>query len=109
MTTFGDQVYQYGGVPVGAGPLSMAGKAYFVRPGTGSDANAGLKPTNALALLSAAQSKMTADAGQVVYLISEDNSASGTTNRVEGATFTWSKDGTHIQGVSSGSLFGSRA
>lgn len=110
MTTFGDQLYQYGGVPVGSGPLSFAGKAYFVYPGSGSASNVGTKPSSPFALLSEAKAVMPADKNCVVYLVSEDNSASGTTNRISAATFDWNVDGSIIQGVAAGSgMIGSRA
>jgi hypothetical protein len=44
MTTFGDQVYQHGGVPVGAAPLPLImGNVYFVSSVTGSSGNDGTK------------------------------------------------------------------
>jgi hypothetical protein len=109
MTTFGDQVYQYGGAPVG-GLFTPAGdEVYFVKPNSGNNQNQGKKPTDALATLQQAHTNINADKNGVVYLVSEDNSASGTTNRIAGATFTWSKDGTNIVGVASGGMIGSRA
>lgn len=108
MSSFGGQVRQFRGVPVG-GVFTTEDENYFVKPGSGSNLNPGKRPEESLATLQQAHSLITADKNGVVYLISEDNSASGTTNRVEGATFTWSKDGTVIQGVSSGGMLGSRA
>ena len=107
MSTFGDQVFQYGGSPVN-GPLTE-GPALWVKPGSGSDGQRGDKPNRSLATISKAQSLMPADRNGVIYLVSEDNSASGTTNRIEGATFTFSNDGTRIQGIASGGMIGSRA
>jgi hypothetical protein len=63
MTTFGDQVYQYGGVPVLSGNIPFQfGKAsdgsdvkyYFVDGTNGADANTGLKPNKAKATIAAA-------------------------------------------------------
>ena len=57
MTTFGDQVYQYGGMPVGGNgilPLmgtsggTGTGTVFFVDPANGSDSNSGLSPKKAL-------------------------------------------------------------
>jgi len=107
MSTFGDQVFQYGGSPVN-GPLTE-GPALWVKPGSGSDGQRGDKPNRSLATISKAQSLMPADRNGVIYLVAEDNSASGTTNRIEGATFTFSNDGTRIQGIASGGMIGSRA
>lgn len=47
MTTFGDQLYQYGGVPVLSGMLTQ-GKVYHVNPYMGSAGNSGLQATEAL-------------------------------------------------------------
>jgi len=70
-------------------------------------------PKTALATLQQAHTNISADKNGVVYLVSEDNSASGTTNRVQatvaGAGMTWSKDGTKIIGVSAGGMIGQRA
>jgi hypothetical protein len=108
MPTFGDQVRQFGGVPVG-GVFSTHSKSYFVYPGTGSNSNSGLKPTTPWATLAQAKSAMDADKNAVVYLVAEDNSASGTTNRISAATFDWNVDGSIIQGVCAGGMIGSRA
>ena len=44
MTTFGDQVYQHGGVPVGSAPLPLImGNTYFVSSVSGSSGNDGTK------------------------------------------------------------------
>lgn len=99
MSTFGDGVYQYGGVPVGG--YFTAGRAWFVRPGTGSDAASGKRPDRAFATLAQALSVATADSGEVVYLISEDNSASGTTD-YQSSALDWNKDGVHLVGINSG-------
>jgi len=107
MTTFGDGLYQYGGAAV-SGPLTT-GPAIFVKPSTGSDGNRGNSPERAVASLSKAQSLMAADKNGVIYLLAEDNSASGTTNRISGSTFTFSNDGTKIQGINQNGLIGHRS
>ena len=44
MTTFGDQVYQYGGVPVNASGIPLTyGDVYFVDYNSGSDDGNGKK------------------------------------------------------------------
>jgi len=67
MTTFGDQVFQYGGVPVGG--VFTTGSSFFVHSGTGSDSNSGKKPSEALATLDVAVGKCTASKGDVIYLM----------------------------------------
>jgi hypothetical protein len=106
MSTVSDQLRQWGGASV-SGPLSHA-QAYFVRPGTGSDGNSGKKPNQAVATWSKAQSLVTADSGSVIYVISEDNSASGTTDYLS-AALTLSKDGIKWQGDNAGGLYGQRS
>ena len=55
MTTFGDQVFEFGGVPVnGSLPLMVGGPTYkpnyyFVDGANGADGNSGLKPNESLA------------------------------------------------------------
>lgn len=99
MTTFSDQLYHMGGVPVGG--FFSPGRPIFVRPSTGSDGHTGLRPNRAVKTLAKALSLATADAGDVVYLISEDNSASGTTD-YQSSALDWNKDGVHLIGVNSG-------
>ena len=65
MTTFGDQLYQLGGVPVGG--AFTTGSNFFVHSGTGSDANTGKKPSEALATLDVAVGKCTANKGDIIY------------------------------------------
>lgn len=96
MTTFSDQVYQYGGAPVNG--LFTTGQVLFVRPSTGSDSNSGKKPTQALKTMGQAHTLMTADKNEVVYLLSESNTAASTTD-YRSTTLTWSKDLTHVVGV----------
>ncbi len=107
MSTFGDQVFQFGGSPV-SGPLSE-GPAVWIKPGTGSDGQRGNRPDRSVKTLAKAQTLMPADRNGVIYLVSEDNSASGTTARISGATFDFSNDGTKLVGIASGGVIGSRA
>ena len=107
MTTFGDQVFQYGGAAV-SGPLST-GPAIYLKPGTGSDGASGKRPDRAVKTLSKAQTLMDADKNGVIFFVAEDNSASGTTMRISGSTFTFSKDGVKIQGINQNGLLGHRS
>lgn len=99
MTTFSDQVFHMGGVPVGG--MFTSGKAIFVKPSTGSDGNTGKTPAKAVKTLAKALSLATADKNDVVYFISEDNSASGTTD-YQSSALDWNKDGVHLIGINSG-------
>lgn len=97
MTTFGDQVFQFGGSPVGMLPLMGAdAKAFFVDPARGSDSHAGTRWDKPLATVTKALSLCTDKAGDVIYLLNDGNT-SGTSR--DTATITWSLDNTHLVGV----------
>lgn len=113
MTTFGDQLYQHGGAPVGLpysflkGPL---GKVLFVAPyrssGTAyhgaSDDNPGTleKPMKTIA---AAYALCTSNLGNIIYIIGTSNTAADCTDDWS-ATMTWSKSATHLIGLSPGNV-----
>ena len=107
MTTFGDQVFQYGGSAV-SGPLST-GPVQYVKPNTGSGGNSGRRPDRAVALISQAQTNIDADKNGVIYLVAESNSAGSTTNRISSSTFTFSKNGVKIQGINQNGMIGQRS
>lgn len=107
MTTFADGVYQYGGVPVNA-PIMHVGKAWFVKPSSGSDGNSGRAPDKAFKTLAQALSAATANKDEVVYLIAESNTAASTTD-YQSVALDWNKDGVHLIGVNNGSFIGQRA
>ena len=115
MTTYGDQVYQYGGVPVASTALfGMDSKYYFVAPyRTGSengssDGNDGKTPRRALKTLSAALGKCREDKNDIVYMIASGNSAAETTDDLT-ESLAWNKDLVHLIGVTPGSMHSSRA
>ena len=72
MTTFGDQVFEYGGAPVsGTRFTNPWGTHYFVDSINGSDAYDGKSPTRAKATIQAAVTASTADTasrGDVIYI-----------------------------------------
>jgi hypothetical protein len=105
MTTFGDQLYHMGGAPVGG--MFTTGKAWFVNPDTGSDGNAGTAK-RPLATLAKALSKATANRNEVVYLVSESNTAANTTD-YQSTELDWNKDGVHLIGVCSGNNVAQRS
>ena len=106
MTTVADGLFQYGGVPVGG--LFSTGKAWFVKPSTGSDGNTGRTPGRALQTLAKALEKATANAGDVVYLIAESNTAASTTD-YQSVVLDWNKDGVHLVGIGSTTMIGQRS
>ena len=106
MTTFGDQVFQYGGTPVNG--FMTTGKVWFVKPNSGSDSNKGNKPSQALKTLTKAQSLATADKGDVVYMVTESDSASSTTD-YQSSVLTWAKDGVHLIGIGARPFMGQRS
>jgi len=106
MTTFKDQLFQFGGVPVGS--FMTQGDSWFVKPSSGSDSNEGNRIDRPLKTLARALALATANQNDVVYLFSESNSASSTTD-YQSSTLDWNKDGVHLIGVNSGSAFGQRS
>ena len=106
MTTFGDMVFHMGGVPVNG--TMFSGKHFFVKPISGSDGNSGRTPRLALKTLAKALSLATADKNDVVYLVAESNSASGTTD-YQSAALDWNKDGVHLIGVNSYNMIQQRS
>jgi hypothetical protein len=79
MTTFGDQLYQYGGAPVNI-PLTT-GQVWWINKSTGQDASdRGKRPDKSLSTWSQAHSNATADQQDTVVHVATDNSASGTTD-----------------------------
>ncbi len=114
MTTFGDGLFQYEGMPVPTGaPFGMNSKVFFVAPyrttaNGASDGNDGLSPQRALKTIAAAYAKCTANKNDVVYVIGSSDSAADTTDD-QTATLTWAKDLTHLIGIGPGSRFSHRA
>lgn len=108
MTTVSDGLFQWGGVPVGSGYVAEVGKAWFVKPSSGSDGNSGRSPSASFKTLAKALSVATAGKDEVVYLIAESNTASSTTD-YQAATLDWNKDGVHLIGIGASPMIGSRS
>jgi hypothetical protein len=106
MPTFSDQVFQFGGVPVG-GPITQ-GKVFFVKPSSGSDTASGKSPVKALKTLSRALALCTANKNDIVYLMSEGN-ASALCTDYQTTTLDWNKDGVHLIGVNGGGMVSPRS
>lgn len=108
MSTVSDMAFHLGGVPVNGPMILQTGRAIFVRPSTGSDSASGKTPSKAVKTLAQALSLATANAGDVVYLIAESNTASSTTD-YQSVALDWNKDGVHLIGVDCGPMIGQRA
>lgn len=106
MTTFADQVFQLGGLPVG-GFISQ-GKAIYVKPSSGLDSNDGLTIATAVKTLTRAQAIATANQNDVVFMFAESNTAANTTD-YQSVALDWAKDGVHLIGIGSGPMLGQRS
>lgn len=98
MTTFGDQVFQFGGVAVGGGMLPVMGygaKSFFIHGSSGADGNSGLSPKEPLKTLTAAYALMEDGRGDVAYILN-DGSTGAT---VRDVALVWAKDNCHIVGL----------
>lgn len=87
---------------------SNSHKAYFLKPSSGNDTNDGLSPDFPVKTWSKAHTLVTADKNDTVYVISESNTASSTTD-YQSATLTLSKDGVRYIGVNAGGLYAQRS
>lgn len=106
MTTVSDGLYQYGGVPVGGGPVFATNHVYFVKPATGNNQLPGTSPQQAWKTLAYAISRMVY--GDVVYMIAESNTAASTTD-YQSATLDINVDGIKIIGVNAYNNIGQRS
>lgn len=115
MTTFADQLFQLGGVPVGLGiPFSKYSKAFFVDPVNGSDGNSGRSLNLPLQTLYAAHNLMTSGNNDACFLIGNGNSSGSARLSTAGAqvidstvtagTLVWSKSACHLIGVGAPSV-----
>lgn len=101
LTKFPNGVSSFGIPMVGGVPFGNGSKPLFVAPNTGSDGNRGIDSSKPLDTLSKSQTLATANKNDVVYMISENNSASSTTD-YQSSALDWAKDGVHLVGVNSG-------
>lgn len=84
------------------------GDIYYVKPYSGSDGKNGKTPANAFKTLTKALATATADQNDVVFLMSESNTASLTTD-YQSVALDWNKDGVHLIGVGASPMIGQRA
>ena len=68
MTTFGDQLLQFGGVPVGM-QFPTAGRTFYLDPTNGNDENLGTSPDKAFKTLTAAYAALTANQNDILYYL----------------------------------------
>ena len=97
MTTFGDGVYQFGGVPVGSGMIPAMGrtsKAFFIHGGTGTAGGSG-SINDPVKTLTQAYALMTDGSGDVAYILNDGSTAAS----VRDVALTWAKDNCHIVGL----------
>ena len=96
MTTFGDQLYQLGGVPVGSavGSVGLAGgKVFFVDVANGTAGGSGKTPADATNSVLTAYGYCTDGNNDCVVLIGSGSAWS------PAATLTWAKSYTHLIGA----------
>lgn len=105
MTTFGDQVFQHGGVPVNG--LLRTGNTYFVNPNSNSGGN-GKKPSTPFTTMDAAVAKLTSLKGDVIYIIPEDAGFPPAATR-QTATLTIDESAVSIVGLTPSVMLGQRA
>jgi len=84
------------------------GRAIFVKPYSGNDANDGYTPDRAVATLTRALAQATANQNDTVFLFAESNTSANTTD-YQDATRDWNKDLVHLIGVNSGSPMSNRS
>lgn len=88
------------------GGLLQVGTLFYCNAVTGSDNNDGLTGSTALASLSAAYGKCTSGKNDVVVLVGDGGT---TASQRLSAAFTWSKNATHLVGITAPSLYSQRA
>lgn len=84
------------------------GNRWYVKPYSGNDSNDGKSPSSAFKTLSHAQTVATANQNDIVYLMSESNTAANTTD-YQSSALAWAKDGVHLIGIGSGPMIGQRS
>ncbi|MCR4287103.1 MAG: hypothetical protein NUW09_03715, partial [Deltaproteobacteria bacterium] len=110
LTAFPNGVSSFGMPVLPLNGFATQGKAIFVKPSTGSDGVSvkSNSPQRAFKTLAKALSVADADKNDIVFLIAESNSASGTTD-YQSTALDWNKDGVHLIGVNAGSMIGQRS
>jgi hypothetical protein len=102
MTTFNDQVLQWGGAPVGSGLELCGGSVFFLDPTNGNDTNGGKTPSTAFKTLAVAYAALTDGKNDILYYIP------GTSSITLSAKFEWGKSYTHFIGLGAPTMVGQR-
>lgn len=84
------------------------GSVFFVDPLYGNDSNDGLSPDTAYATLSTAHSACSAGRNDIVFFLSAGSSTANTTD-YQSEALTWSKDKTHLIGLTAPCTYAQRA
>jgi len=120
LTNFPNGASSFGVPLLGAvGGIPMTGTYWFVNPATGNDGNDGKSPSSAFATLYQAHAKATAGNNDVVFLIGTGAAAGSARlsaalaqsidSSVSAGTLVWSKNATHLIGVTAPTVTGQRA
>lgn len=88
--------------------LPTQGNIWWVRPRTGNDNNSGQSSVDAFQTLAAALNAAVANQNDIVFLASENNTASLTT-AYQTSTLNWNKDSVHLIGVNDAPMIGQRS
>lgn len=110
MTTFGDMVYQLGGVPVGSGLGSIGlagGDVFFVNAADGLAANSGKNPSEGMKTLKQGYDKTADSNNDVVILVGDSSGAQLDASTSTG--LTWSNSYTHLIGACAPTFTNKRA
>jgi hypothetical protein len=109
MSTFGDQVFQFGGAPVGlpvtfgTGAGKGPGKVFFVNPTSGSDGNVGTRMDKPFSTIAAAYAAATSNNHDMIVLSA--NAAHAATDQL-----SVTKNRTHFLGLDcAGRYYGQRS
>jgi hypothetical protein len=121
MTNFPNGITSFGIPALGSGmvPFPLGGTPYFCNPATGSDGNDGTSPESAVATLYRAHALCTAGKNDTVFLIG-DGSTTGTArlstalaqsidSSATSGVLTWSKNATHLIGITAPAMVSQRA
>ncbi len=109
LTNFPNGISSFGIPVLGGSGIPFTGSYYFVDPVNGSDGNTGLSPSKAFQTLYKAHAVCTAGNNDVVYLIGNGAAsgsarlslalAQGVDSSVTAGTLVWSKNATHLIGI----------
>ena len=119
LTNFPNGITSFGVPVLGGGSIPFTGKYFFVDPVSGNDGHTGTSPSKAFATLYKAHAECTAGNNDVVYLIGDGSSsatarlslalAQAVDSSVTAGTLVWSKNATHLIGITAPTSVSQRA